>query len=294
MPSLLSIHPHPDDESIACGGVLGKAVEEGARVKVVTCTRGEEGENLAGIDLGDDDLLTHRLRELEAALEVLGVRDHEFLGYRDSGMVDTPGNAHPESFHAADLYVAAARLATIIRRFRPDVVVSDDAEGTYGHPDHVKAHRVTERAIAMAADPWWRTPDAGEPWQVAKRYVFTFPRSRMLDAHRRLQAAGLPSPFGDAETPDAEDLPFGTPDEDVTTTVDIRPWLARKQAAMRAHRSQIGEESFFLNVPEDLAAELFGTESFVLLAGEPGGAPEDDLFAGLSDGRSGRTTPGGQ
>lgn len=281
MPALLCVHPHPDDESIACGGVLAKAVAAGHRVKVVTCTGGEEGENLAGIDLGDEDLPTHRLRELDDALAELGVTDHEFLGYRDSGMVDTPGNAHPESFHAADLYQAAARLARIIRRFRPDVIVSDDAQGTYGHPDHVKAHRVTERALALAADPWWSTPEDGGPHTVAKRYVFAFARSRVLQTHRRLVAEGLPSPFGEGDDIQEADIVFGVPDDEVTTVVDIEPWLARKQAAMRAHRSQIGEDSFFLNVPDDLAVELFGTESFVLQTGETAGVPEDDLFAGL-------------
>ncbi|MBW3621045.1 MAG: N-acetyl-1-D-myo-inositol-2-amino-2-deoxy-alpha-D-glucopyranoside deacetylase [Actinobacteria bacterium] len=285
MPALLCVHPHPDDESIACGGVIAQAVDAGYRVKVVTCTRGEEGENLAGIDLGDEDLVTHRVRELADALDELGVSDHEFLGYRDSGMVDTPGNAHPDSFHAADLYEASARLARTIRRFRPDVVVSDDANGTYGHPDHVKGHRVTERALAMAEDPWWHTPDDGEPHAVAKRYVFAFTRSAMLSTHRRLLAEGLASPFGEGDI-DESDLVFGIPDEDVTTIVDISPVLDRKRAAMRAHRSQIGEDSFFLNVPEDLVVELFGTEAFVLLAGEVGATPEEDLFAGLAGGTS--------
>lgn len=285
MPALLCIHPHPDDESIACGGVLARAVDEGHRVKVVTCTGGEEGDNLAGIDLGAEDLPTHRLRELQDALRELGVTDHEFLGYRDSGMVDTPGNAHPDSFHVADLYEAAARLARIVRRFRPDVVVSDDAQGTYGHPDHVKAHRVTERALAMAADPWWHTPDDGAPHTVAKRYAFAFARSAVLTTHRRLREAGLASPFGDADDIEEAEIPFGVPDEDVTTVVRILPWFDRKQAAMRAHRSQIGEDSFFLNLPRDLARELFATEAFVLLAGEPGGVPEDDLFAGVATDR---------
>lgn len=286
MPALLCVHPHPDDESITCGGVIAKAIDSGHRVKVVTCTRGEEGENLAAIDLGDEDLPSHRLRELQDALAELGVTDHEFLGYRDSGMVDTPGNAHPESFHAADLYEAAGRLARIVRRFRPDVIVSDDAQGTYGHPDHVKAYRVTERALAMAADPWWCTPEDGAPHEVAKRYLFAFARSRVASLHRRLRAEGLASPFGDTDELDEADIVFGVPDEDVTTLVPILPWLDRKQAAMRAHRSQIGEDSFFLNVPEDLAVELFGVEAFVLVDGEPAGDPEDDLFAGLaSEGR---------
>lgn len=286
MPSLLCVHPHPDDESIACGGIIAKAVDAGAAVKVVTCTHGEEGENLSGIDLSGEDLPSRRLGELRDALEVLGVDDHEFLGYRDSGMVDTAANAHPDSFHAADLYEAAMRLARIVRRFRPDVVVSDDEDGTYGHPDHVKAFRVTERALAIAADPWWITPGDGPAWEVAKRYAFTLPRSRVLHMHRRLIEVGLASPFGDDEVVVEQDLPFGTPDDVVTTTVDIRGWLDRKQGAMAAHRSQIGPESFFLNVPPDLAVELFGTEAFVLRSGELAAGREDgrehDLFAGLS------------
>lgn len=281
--SLLFVHPHPDDESIACGGVIARYVQEGATVHVVTCTRGEEGDNLAGIDLGDEDLVTHRLRELEDALAQLGVQHHTFLGYRDSGMVGTDGNANPESFHRADLYEASLRLARIVRRTRPDVVVSDDENGTYGHPDHIKAHRVTERAVAMAADAWWDTSEDGPPWQVAKRYVFTLSRSRMWLAHERLTEAGLPSPFAEGELSGPADLPFGTEDEEVTTRVDIRSTLARKRAAMRAHRSQLGEDSFFLNVPADLEPELFGVEEFVRLVG-PGPAAEDDLLAGLAEG----------
>lgn len=278
---LLCVHPHPDDESIACGGVLARYVEEGMRVKVVTCTRGEEGENLAGIDLGDEDLVAHRERELADALAALGVDDHEYLGYRDSGMVDTEGNSHPGSFHQADLYEAATRLARIIRRFRPDVVVSDDHRGTYGHPDHIKAFRVTERAVELAADSWWTTPDDGEPWRVAKRYVHAVSEPRMRKIHGELRARGLDSPFGDVELDELSELPWGVPEKDITTRVDIRPWLDRKRAAMRAHRSQIGEQSFFLNTPQELLEDAFGTEEFSLLRGDPGGDPEADLFAGL-------------
>ncbi len=276
---LLFVHPHPDDESIACGGVIARYVDEGHDVGIVTCTRGEEGENLAEIDLGLEDLVTHRMRELADALAALGVTRHEFLGYRDSGMVDTPGNEHPDSFHAADLYEAAARLARIIRRDRPEVVVSDDASGTYGHPDHIKAHRVTERAIAMAADRWW-SADGLEPWQVRKRYVFTISRSSVFAMHERLRADGLPSPFGDAEFASVRDAPFGTDDDEITTAVDIRGTFTRKRAAMAAHASQIGADSFFLNTPDEVAAIFFGVEHFVRTDGEVVG-PEDDLLAGL-------------
>jgi len=290
-PTLLCVHPHPDDESIACGGVLARAADAGVRTVVVTCTGGEEGENLAGIDLGADDLVTHRRRELAAALAVLGVQRHHELGYRDSGMVGTASNEHPDSFARADIEVAAARLAAIIRSEQPQVVVSDDAQGTYGHPDHVQAHRVTVRAVAIAADP--HAPVAGPVWEVSKRYSHTLGKGRLLASHRALLRAGLPSPFGDAPIDRVEELPLGTPDEAVTTEVDVGPWLGRKRAAMAAHRSQIGPDSFFLNTPEELATSVFATEQFVLEAGRAGGDgfPETDLFAGITPARVSAVPP---
>jgi N-acetyl-1-D-myo-inositol-2-amino-2-deoxy-alpha-D-glucopyranoside deacetylase len=289
----MCVHPHPDDESIACGGVLARAAATGVRPVVVTCTGGEEGENLAGIDLGDEDLPTHRRRELADALAALGVADHHWLGYRDSGMVGTPPNDHPDSFHRADLEVAARRLAAIVRAERPAVVVSDDRTGTYGHPDHVKAHHVTVRAVELAADP--HAEVAGEPWTVAKRYVHSLGRRRMLALHERLRSAGLPSPFGDDAPTDPADLPFGTDDDAITTEVDVRAHLDAKRAALAAHRSQIGADSFFLNTPTELIDGVFGVEQFVLEAGELGAPrPEPDLFAGLaSDGDGPAGTPSG-
>lgn len=279
MPSLLCVHPHPDDESIACGGVMARYVDEGAHVAVVTCTGGEEGENLSGIDLGGRDLVEVRRDELAAAMETLGVADHEWLGYRDSGMAGEDTNEHPDSFAAADTDEAARRLAAIIRRVHPDVLISDDADGTYGHPDHVKAHEVTVRAAELASRE--DAGVAGEVWRVPKRYAVVFPRSRMLVMHERMLAEGLASPFGE-EALDVADLPFGVPDEEITTVVDIRPWLERKRAALRAYGSQIGPDSFFLNLPDDLAREVFGREHFVLQGGILDMDDlEDDLFAGL-------------
>lgn len=279
---LLCVHPHPDDEAIACGGVLARYAAEGLHTHVVTCTGGEAGENLAGIDLGGEDLVTHRRREMAEAIATLGVEGHTWLGFRDSGMAGTDDNVHPHAFVQADLYVAAARLAQVIRRQQPHVVVSDDESGSYGHPDHVRAHRVTERAIAMAADTWWETDR--DPWQVQKRYVHTISRERMFALHQQLVAQGLASPFGEQELDGPEDLPFGSPNELVTTRVPVGEWLEHKQAAMRAHRSQIADDSFFFNLPDDLTGKGFGVEEFILLAGEPApaeGEVEDDLFAGL-------------
>ena len=278
--TLLCVHPHPDDESIACGGVLARAADQGHRTVVVTCTGGEEGENLAGIDLGGVSLAEHRRRELAAALQVLGVRAHHWLGYRDSGMAGTPANDHPASFHRAEPRVAAGRLAAIIRAERPAVVVSDAADGSYGHPDHVRAHQVTRLAVALAADP--TAPVTGAPWRVDKRYVHTLATSRLARLHAALREAGLASPFGAGPEPDAALSP-GTPDDLVTTLVDVGPWLQRKQRAMAAHRSQIGPDSFFLNVPADRVAELLAQESFVLEeGGPPPGRRETDLFEGVA------------
>ncbi len=286
--TLLCVHPHPDDEAIACGGVLARAADQGVRTVVVTCTGGEEGDNLAGIDLGGEDLVTHRRRELAAALAALRVSAHHWLGYRDSGMAGLESNDHPESFHRAGLSEAAARLAAIIRTERPEVVVSDDERGTYGHPDHVKAHHVTVAAVDLAADPEAEVP--GDPWRVAKRYVHTLGRGRLLAVHSALVEAGLPSPFGDAGLTRVEDVPLGVPDEQVTTEVDVADWLDAKRAALAAHASQIGPDSFFLNTPEVLTERMFATEQFVLEDGRPGttAAREDDLFAGLDHGPAGR------
>ena len=271
MPVLLCVHPHPDDESIACGGVLARAAAEGVTTVVVTCTAGEEGENLAGIDLGGVPLVEHRRRELADAVAILGVTRHHQLGYRDSGMAGTPANEHPDCFHRADLEEAALRLAAIVRAERPDAVVSDDVNGTYGHPDHIKAHHVTVRAVALAADPDADVP--GAPHAVARRYVHTFSRGRLVAAHAALLAEGLSSPFGD----EAEPEPFGVDDALVTTRVDVSAHVGIKLAAMRAHASQIGEDSFFMNVPDTMVDAFMGLEEFILEEGDVTTATPDAL-----------------
>jgi LmbE family N-acetylglucosaminyl deacetylase len=294
--ALLFVHPHPDDESIACGGTMARAVSAGVRTVVVTCTGGEAGENLAGIDLGGLPLVEHRRRELDAAIAILGVDAHHRLGFRDSGMVGTPDNDHPDCFHRADLDAAALRLAALIRAERPGAIVSDDARGTYGHPDHIKAHQVTVRAVELAADP--QAPLDGTPWRVGRRYVHTFSHGRLRAGHEALTALGLPSPFDDDEVDaarggsDAREegaslAGFGAPDDVVTTRVDIAPWLEVKTAAMHAHASQMAPDSFFLNVPDELAGVFFGVEEYVLEAG----APFDGLASWLLPGSPQSSVP---
>jgi N-acetyl-1-D-myo-inositol-2-amino-2-deoxy-alpha-D-glucopyranoside deacetylase len=278
----MCVHAHPDDEVITTGGVLARAAAEGARTAVVTCTGGELGE-IVGEGMDPDELrpLLGQMRrvELENALGILGAGSPRLVGYRDSGMVGTPGNYDERSFMRADFNDAVRRVVGHIREFRPDVLVTYDAFGLYGHPDHIQAHRVAlvaAEACAVAA----LFPQAGEAWRVSKVYLATVPQSWAADAHRRLTDRGLPSPFGEEGVPDIE--PFGSPDEFVTTVVDVRSFLDRKMAALRAHRSQIAESSFFLNMPEDMLDMAFGNEWFIRHRSDvPVPAREDDLFAGL-------------
>lgn len=279
---LMCVHAHPDDECIGTGGVLLRAHEEGLRTAVVTCTGGERGE-VVGPGMDPEEVFPRlgevRRKELTTALALLGAGEPRWLGYVDSGMMGEPGNDDPTSFWQAPFDEAVGRLVAHIRSFRPDVLVTYDAFGGYGHPDHIQTHRVAmvaAEASAVAA----LYPDTGPDWRVRKVYASMMPVSAMLRVNALLGAAGLDSPFGEAER--AEDLPFGTPDELVTATIDVRPWLARKTEALRAHHSQLSEDSFFLNFPADVAGEAFGTEWFVRLRClVPAGDQEDDLFAGL-------------
>lgn len=280
--ALMCVHAHPDDETISNGGVLARAAGEGMRTAVVTATGGERGE-IVGAGMDPDEvrprLAQVRRDELAAALAILGAGAPRFLGYRDSGMLGTEGNDDPGSFWRAPFDEAVGRLVTEIRDFRPDVLVTYDAFGGYGHPDHVQAHRVSLVA-AEACAVGGLFPDAGDAWRIPKLYLGTLPRSFVALANTELPRYGLPSPFGD-ETDPAK-LTVGTPDDQVTTSVDVHPWLDRKRRALLAHASQIGPDSFFMNMPPELFEGAFGREWFVRQRSAVDVPPvEDDLFAGL-------------
>ena len=288
---LLLVHAHPDDETIATGVTMAKYVAEGAHVTLVTCTLGEEGEVLVP-ELGhlaahdQDDLGAHRRVELAAALALLGVSDHEYLGgagrYRDSGMMGTAANERPECFWRADLLEAAIHLVATIRRTRPQVVVTYDDFGQYGHPDHIQAHRVTSYALVLAAAPSFR-PDLGGPWEVAKLYWTALPKAAVKRGIDAFVAAGGQGFFGLAE---GEDLPWALDDALVTTQITALDQEPHKMAALRAHLSQVGVENDFFRLSEIAGAEAMGIEYFRLARGErgPAGADglEDDLFAGVA------------
>jgi len=280
--TLLCVHAHPDDESIGTGGVLARYADEGIRTAVVTCTRGERGE-VVGPDMDPEEigprLSAVRQEELARALEILKAGPPRFLGYVDSGMMGSDGNNDPASFWRAPFDEAVGRMVAQIRELRPDVLVCYDAFGEYGHPDHIQAHRVSSAAVE-AAEIAALYPEAGSPWRVRKFYYRTVPRTVIAQANVWFAAQGLTSPFGTITRPD--DLPFGTPDERVTTVVDVHAWLDRKREALAAHVSQIGPDSFFLNIPDDYAEQAFGLEWFVRVRSDvPTPDHEDDLFAGL-------------
>ncbi len=285
---MLLVHAHPDDESIGTGATMAKYAAEGAHVTLITCTLGELGEvipaELAHLAAdADGGLGEYRIGELAAACAALGVTDHRFLGgpgrYRDSGMMGLPGNEAPGCFWQADVNVAAGELLGVIREVRPQVLVTYDDNGFYGHPDHIQAHRVAWRAFELADG------------LVSKFYATAVPRSVLVGAIESLRnrpgggsfPGGAPS-FDQVES--VHDLPFGVPDEVVTTEIDATAYLEQKLAAMRAHATQIAVESPFFAFSDNVGQRAFGREYYTLLAGPRGPASrgdgrENDLFGGI-------------
>ncbi len=264
MATLVTFHAHPDDESIATGGVMAKAAEEGHRVVLVVATRGENGEVAEGFLQPGEQLWERRVRETQACAEVLGVARVEFLGYVDSGMIGTPENEAPDCFWQADVEEAAGRLAAVLTEEKADILTVYDENGGYGHPDHIQVHRVGLRAAELAGTP--------------RVYMNTINRDFMQRSMLAAAEAGVEMPADFT----AEDLAgLGVSEDRITTTVDVRPWLPRKRAAMAAHASQISETSFFLAMAPEMFEGAFGQEWFIRCDGSPGLA-ETDLFAGLS------------
>jgi len=276
--TLMAVHAHPDDEAISTGGVLARYADEGLRTVLVTCTGGEVGEIGDSVLATPETLAEVRRRELERACEILRVGRLHLLGYRDSGMIGTPDNEHPSSFHQAPLEEATARLVALVRRDRPQVVVTYDERGFYGHPDHIRAHLITMAAFDAAGDPA-RWPEAGEPWRPAKLYYTAVARSAIREFGRLMREAGIEVPFEDGE---ASEPGIGIADELITTQVDVSAHVERKRQALMAHASQMGPDVFFARMPPALFYRVFGRESFQLVRGPSGASGiEDDLFAGL-------------
>ncbi len=291
---LLLVHAHPDDETIGTGATMARYAAAGAHVTLLTCTLGELGEVLVpeweglAADRGDQ-LGGYRIGELAAAMRALGVTDHRFLGWagrwRDSGMMGTPGNDDPRAFWscASDgkrFAEAVDQAAAVIRETRPQVLVTYDENGGYGHPDHIMAHRVAMAAADRAAEPG----DGGEPWTVAKIYWTAIPKSVLQRGIEALRAAGDETFFDGAES--ADDLPMGNPDHEITTVIDGAAFGQHKDAAMRAHATQIAVDGPFFALSNNIGLEFLTVEYYRLVRGELGAERNDDgretdLFAGI-------------
>jgi N-acetyl-1-D-myo-inositol-2-amino-2-deoxy-alpha-D-glucopyranoside deacetylase len=281
---LLLVHAHPDDETIGNGVTMAKYATAGTQVTLVTCTRGEEGEvllsELANLASDKDDKLgEQRIIELKNAMHELGIKDYRFLGapnkkWRDSGMMGTPQNDRNDVFWQTDLDEAALELVKIILETKPQVLITYDEFGGYGHPDHIKAHRVAMRAAELAID---------QGWQISKIYWNTTPRSVVQEGIEKMKEVG--SDFFGAES--VEDLPWAKPDELVTTVINAPEFVPQKLAAMKAHATQISIDGPFFALSNNLGLEVWGDEYYTLVKGEAA-APFDtkgrelDIFAGVN------------
>ena len=307
--TLMTVHAHPDDETIGTGGAMARAVADGHRVILVTGTRGELGEIVVpDMDTPDNHRRLGEIRagELERAMGVLGVTEWENLGYRDSGMMGTPGNHDPRSFWQAPIDEAAGRLTWLVRQYRPDVITTYNAFGGYGHPDHIRTHDVGVRAFARAGDPAWypeqlATEHGGSagtieegglaPWAPSKLYEQAIPASVRGLMAERLKTLGQKSfwePPDDA-TPEqiAEFEAFAAkmlvPDDTITTWLDVSGApLEKKWAAIHEHVTQISDQSPFMLLGYEGWRESWGREAYILRESRVATSfPETDLFAGL-------------
>ena len=273
----MAVHAHPDDEA-SSGGILALYADQDIRVVVVTCTNGEFGDAPGGIKPGQEGhdpaaVARLRLAELDESVRILQVSALETLGYHDSGMVEWEYKSDPDAFCNVPLDTVAGRIGELIDKYRPQVLVTYDDAGAYQHPDHVHASRAAQAAAAATGIP-------------AKVYLSTMKGSNWRKIWDALRAAGMEVPNWDANSDEAQERERRSLESEarITTTVDIRPVLERKRAALFAHGSQIND-SWFSKLPPDVAQEAFGFEYFIRAVDTTGApVPEDDLFTGLRSG----------
>lgn len=273
----MAVHAHPDDESISTGGILAKYSAIGIRTVLVYGTRGEAGDILnpefvppkPGLNIKEI-----RAIELEAAIKVLAVASVYFLGYRDSGMAGSPENHKSHAFAQADIKEATARLVRIIRRVRPHVIITYNQKGTYLHPDHIMANRVTLSAFQASGDTRYQVEEAPVPWQPAKLYYTAIPLERIRRMYRIAKKRG--------EEPGFDPEVLGTPEKNISTVIDVREYLCRKLEALNCHQSQMNPNSIIRRISREFREEVMGYEHFECVHGcNQGDTVETDLFEGL-------------
>ena len=283
---ILTVHAHPDDEASKGAATLAKYAAEGVQTVLVCCTGGEEGD-IQNPALKEEPGLRDRLPEIRAAelarsAAVIGFSEVVLLGYRDSGMPETEANANPAAFANADIDEATGRLVAVLRRTRPQVLITynDDQKG-YPHPDHIRVHDISVLAFRRAGDPDWY-PEAGPPWQPLKLYYSVWSRQRTVAVHEALIRLRGKSPY--------DDKWFKRPgqDERITTRIDVHGYLYARTESLLAHATQIDpNEMFWFGLSDEEMLEVYPWEDWVLaesLVGfPPPGEREDDLFAGVRE-----------
>jgi N-acetyl-1-D-myo-inositol-2-amino-2-deoxy-alpha-D-glucopyranoside deacetylase len=297
-PTLMTVHAHPDDETIGTGGTMAKAVQSGHRVILATCTRGELGEIVVpDMDTADNHRRLGEIRagELERAMGHLGVTEWENLGYRDSGMMGTDGNRDPRCFWTADLDEAAGRLTWLVRQYQPDVITTYNDYGGYGHPDHIRTHDVAVRAFERAGDPAWYPEQLDgtglAPWAPSKLYEQAIPASVRERMNAALKESGQKSFWDPPEdaTPEqiaeweARAAKMLVPDEQITTWVDISGApMEAKWKALHEHVTQLSQDSGFMALGFEGWKEGWSKEAYILTSSKvESSIPESDLFAGI-------------
>ena len=310
-PTLMTVHAHPDDETIGTGGTMATSVRAGRRVVLVTCTRGEMGEIVVpDMDTPDNHRRLGEIRaaELERAMDALGVTEWENLGYRDSDMMGRVGNLDARCFWQANLDEAIGRLVFLVRTYQPDVMTTYNDFGGYGHPDHIRTHLVAVGAFARAGDPAWYpeqvAPEHGgtgapaaegglAPWTPAKLYEQAIPASVRDAMRERMEALGEKSFWSAPEDASPEELTewetrsarMLVPDESITAWVDVSDALDARWGAIKAHVTQISDDNPFVRFGKEAWSAFWSREAFIRRESRiPALDHETDLFAGL-DGR---------
>ena len=292
---LLTVHAHPDDEASKGAPTCAMYKAQGVRTVLVCCTGGEEGDlqnpllreegqPFHGLTPEQEKAKLAELRpdELRRSAEIIGFDRVAMLGYRDSGMADTDPNNHPESLHSAPIDEAVGRLVALIRRERPQVIITyGDDQKFYPHPDHVKVHDISVIAFDRAGDRAWY-PELGEAWQPSKLYYTIWSKARLMAIHDGMLKFVGESPY------DEKWLDRPGTDERITTKLDVRDFLWARTGALQAHATQVDpSEKFWFGLSDDQLAEVYPYEDWVLarsLVGTPEpGEHETDLFAGLRD-----------
>lgn len=280
---LMTVHAHPDDESSKGAGTVARYADEGIPATLVCCTGGEAGEVLnPALDHPEvtENLAAVRMEELANATKIIGYDKVEMLGYHDSGMPDSETNHRPDNFWNADIDEAIGRLVALIRRDRPQVIVTyGDDQKYYAHPDHLRVHDISGPAFFRAGDPQWY-PELGDPWQPLKLYYTVWSRRRMISAHEKFLELGLESPF---DTEWVDRMSDTSIEDRVTTMVPILDQWQRQQDALRAHATQVDPDSpFWFGLPPEVSRELHPFDDYILAESRVSSdLPEDDLFAGV-------------